>query len=167
MFDIKTYIHKGKLVSRNEKQKKTKQSAIKEKISGNNGTKEEKHSFFSLTGNTIELWCCKTKFLFKKISKCYYYCWRFYSSKLRNDLTHRYTVQYSTSEVYYHNNSGSRLMGTKTIIYRNFGTVNTKTPLWYQNYTQDKLNALQLYSLKEYTCKANKRLGNTRTRFAF
>ena len=37
-------------MSRNEKQRKTRQSAIKEKISGNNGTKEEKHSFFSLTG---------------------------------------------------------------------------------------------------------------------
>ena len=67
LFDIKTSIHKGKIVSRNEKRKKTIQSVIKVKINRNNGTKEEEQSFSHSQENTTELWWHKTKFLFESI----------------------------------------------------------------------------------------------------
>ena len=51
----------------------------------------------------------------------------------------RHAVQHLPSEVYYHNSSGSNLkkkeMGMQIVTYRNFGTISTKTPLWYQNFT--------------------------------
>ena len=51
LFDIKTSIHKGKIVSRNGKQKKTRQSTIRRKSSGTMEPERKNTEFvFSLTG---------------------------------------------------------------------------------------------------------------------
>ena len=177
MFDIKTSIHKEKIVSKNEKQKKTRQSVIKGKISRNDVTKEEEQSFSRLHENTTELWCHKTKFMFESFQMLLLFAEDFIHLSL--NMISLIGIQCSIQLLYptTKNNYGSRFLEMKwerkqlstrilvlSVPKLHFGT---KTPRCYQKFALGKMNAMQLCSLKGCTCKVNRRLGNTKTRFAF